>query len=550
MPATVAWLILVPLACACATAPVTRFTSWLGRLCDGAVRVPLGAEALVFVAALLLGATPMLLGAVHPPSTHDEFAYLLAADTFLHGRLSNPTPPLWEHFETFHQIMVPTYASKFPPGQGAALALGALLGAPIAGAWGTVALACAAVCWMLRGALPPRWAILGGLLAAAHPTVFWWGQTYWGGGVAMLGGALVGGALVRTLDRPKTRWGVVAGVGLAILANSRPFEGTLVGAMLLVIVAFNERARLRLFALRTILPIALVLAPVTAWMGYYNWRVTGDALTMPYLVHARQYMTAPLLWFQDPPPRPQFRHEKMRQYHEGFEFNEYNEQRTPAGFARGVWNKVRTIATNSFAPPTLAVALLGLPWLLKRRHDTDGRARRAALIALAVCLAFPLLHVLLTPWLRVQYLAPAVGLFVLLLVVSMRGAWASHRAGAALVRAVLVLQLVATVWVIVQMANNPNPPGIARQQLMDRLAALPGQHLVIVRYSAAPQSMFEWVYNAADIERSRVVFARHIGDAGTARLLEHFGDRRAWVLDVDGMRYTLDELRPPGNRLN
>ncbi len=53
---------------------------------------------------------------VPQPHVHDEFSMLLEADTFLHGRIANPTPAMWPHFETIYVLMYPSYASQYPPG--------------------------------------------------------------------------------------------------------------------------------------------------------------------------------------------------------------------------------------------------------------------------------------------------------------------------------------------------------------------------------------------------------------------------------------------------
>jgi len=273
--------------------------------------------SVVIVGCLALGlrAAFLPIEPIPQPVVHDEFGYLLAADTFAHGRLTNPTHPLWKHFESFNIIQRPTYQSYPQPAQGLMLAAGkALAGNPFWGVWFSSGLLCAAICWMLQAWMPARWALLGGLIAVLRFGVFgYWANSYWGGALGATGGALVLGALPRIKRSQRVRDAVVMALGLVLLANTRPYEGFVFSvpiAIALVAWIFRKRMlaennlALGVALLRVILPSSLVLAIAAIGMGFYFWRVTGSPFRMPYSVERQTYAIAPYFLWQPLRPRP------------------------------------------------------------------------------------------------------------------------------------------------------------------------------------------------------------------------------------------------------
>jgi hypothetical protein len=502
--------------------------------------------AVVGLASLALSGALGFLVRMPQPYAHDEFSYLLAGDTFAHGRLTNPTHPMWEHFETFHVIQQPTYASKYPPGQGLFLAVGQRLsGYPIVGVWISTALACAAVCWMMYGWLPPRWALAGGLLTALHPAVIEWSQSYWGGSVALGGGALVLGALGRILRDPGALDGGVMALGMAVLANSRPYEGTILCTAVVAALLWRlSRRRPAKPLVPTLAAFVVVLLMAVAATSYYNFRVTGHPLRLPYQVHEATYGMSPLFIWQQPRPEPSYRHQVLHDFHAILEIGPYRQQQSLERWLSTTWEKYSSLVAihlpTTFRYLVLAVLAFTVPGAV--RHDS-----RLALI-LIVLGAF-VVGTLPQIFMSYRYTAPAASLLFLLVLRGLRHVrlwrWRGRPLGRSLVRVSLLACVIAFLLTTVRIFTatseglDLNQWAANRAATTESLKQQGGQHLVIVRYGGQHSSHQEWVYNEADIDNARVVWAREMDPTHNRRLLEYFKDRHAWLLDVD------DDSRPP-----
>jgi hypothetical protein len=77
------------------------------------------------------------------------------------------------------------------------------------------------------------------------------------------------------------------------------------------------------------------------------------------------------------------------------------------------------------------------------------------------------------------------------------------------------------------------PVGLAHARVKAELEGYPGGQLAIVRYRSDHAPFEDWVYNAADIDKSKVVWGRELESRDSRDLLRYFAGRRAWLVEPD-----------------
>ncbi|HEX5229324.1 MAG TPA: hypothetical protein VFW44_16525 [Bryobacteraceae bacterium] len=256
-----------------------------------------------------------------------------------------------------------------------------------------------------------------------------------------------------------------------------------------------------------------------------NKQVTGSWTTLPYQLSRYQYgVPAAFTWQSNPQPHNELTREQQLQYKMQMSFRAAGPE-TPLTYLQRLASRVR-FYRFFFVAPLYVV----LPFFLLKLRETR-------LLWVALTLVIFALGINFYPFFETHYLGALVCLFVLISVAGLQ------QLGGNAGRLILFLCLAHFVFFYARSFLEPEQPD-ARSAVIQQLTEATGQQLVFVRYSTRHVFQNEWVYNAADIDSSRIVWARDLGDSEDQKLLHYFPGRMVWLLDADAAPPALSRYTP------
>jgi hypothetical protein len=336
------------------------------------------------------------------------------------------------------------------------------------------------------------------------------------------------GAFPRIVHEKRWKYAWLLGLGAILLAFTRMYEGLLFVIPILVLLWLKEKS-LRVWGLA-----GGVAAIGIAFLLYYNYRVTGNALELPYTLHQKQYGYSPYFSFQGLQPETTYRHDNLFNLSHRWEFERWRESRSLEVFPiRGKdWRTTLNTICGGFFMSIVLLVLLIPAW----------KSRSSSLPFLCAGIVFlgSFLETVYYP----HYAAPATAAIFLLMIGGVqqlrklnfgrilsgrllsRGVFAFAlgimlvHEGGKLYRHVPVLQTVP--------ANGYK--ATLEQLLRDSRG---GEHVIFVLYTKSNDPHEEWIYNRADIDKSDVIWAHDMGPEENKKLLAYFKGRSFWKMRPD-----------------
>lgn len=369
---------------------------------------------------------------------------------------------------------------------------------------------------------------------------------YLGGLPPAAAGALVAGSWFRWHHKPDWKLAALGSLGGGIWWLIRPAEaitGTALAAGVLLWKVVEQRRR-NLAALPRlfVVPVLCVLVlPVTITL-LHNRAVTGDPFVLPY-VHAQRMLGVPQSFvFQSPVPPPPTGAFVHRTMYEG-QLKAKRHFNTVAGFI--AWTASKIHLTFSYFSGFVLAVLLGI---IAYSAGLSQLSRYCLGLFAATC-AFEFLYVF--------WSSHYIGGSLILLVVPYTEAF--MKLGPLLERK----KVIPPSWTpalagIVFILACVGPSGFQRDRFIEdarilsfrdrfqrTLESTPGKHLVVMDDRKFLDRHIQWIYNRANIDHAKVVWARSLNSEKDGRLLAYFSERTLWTVTFDNETPRLVPLRSP-----
>ncbi len=419
---------------------------------------------------------------------------------------------------------------------------------------------------------------------------------------------------VRLHKAPRVRDALGFSIGCGLLATTRPYEGVffllpVLVALLLWFLQSPNRSVYRARTIRAVLPILLLGLAEIAGLAYLNHAMTGSPRTFAYQLWDKQQSIVPMFLWQPLHVPPVYYALQTMQFKTVWEMEIYRETHTR--FLLTIWYvllryskflsfhirpllllplvfwpnpRKRRILDRAYIVPWLAflTGILALQFTGSRHQHESQYVVIAFLVLLCACwlrmersslfgllsaiLLCGIVSAMLTTFWMMNYVPQYSVVLYILIAEGLHRIYVWRRStgeGAAIVRNVMLscagIVLVLAALTMLGIHVGGEEPFYwssyenrlqARARVAAWLAEQPGKQLAIVRYAPKHEVLHEWVFNGADLENGKVLWARELDPSWEAALVRHYKNRHIWLIEPDEdpiliEPYPVRQLPPP-----